>query len=88
MSDIIAHNRQQDEKDAPQLLAALMQLHDELTQELNALRASNETNPQIAVIDEHLINLEAAEVQLRHRLRAARQTLAHIRQKREIWGRA
>ena len=83
MSDITAARRQQDEKDAPELLAALMQMQTELTEELDALRASNETDPQIAVIQNHLITLEANEIQLRAHLRSARWALAHTRQERE-----
>lgn len=88
MSDITAARRQQDEKDAPELLAGLMQMQTELTQELDALRSSDETDPQIAVIEDHLITLEAAEVQLRAHLRSSRWTLARIRQERERRGRA
>ena len=83
MSDITAARRQQDEKDAPELLAALMQMQTELTQELDALRSSDETDPQIAVIQNHLITLEANEIQLRAHLRSARWVLAHTRQERE-----
>ena len=88
MSDITAARRQQDEKDAPELLARLMQMQTELTQELDALRSSNETDPQIAVIEDQLITLEANETQLRAHLRSARWALAHIRQEREARGSA
>lgn len=88
MSDITAARRQQDEKDAPELLAELDQLQKELTQELDALRPSDKTYPQIAVIEDHLTILEDTEAQLRGQLRSARQTLAHLRQKRERRGRA
>lgn len=88
MSEITAARRQQDEDDAPELLAELDQLQKELTQELDTLRSSNTTEPRLRVIEEDLLALKGTEAQLRGRLRSARWVLAHLRQKQKERGRA